>query len=677
MFKYISILFFLSILVTNSIFCQTCTTLGQNPTSAFPVCGTANFVQSTVPICGNRAVPNKNCPNDFLTDKNPFWYKFTCFTSGTLGFKITPNSSTSDYDWQLFDITNKNPMDVYSDPSLIIACNWSGETGATGASASGNTLFVCGTTNTSPYRPLFSSMPTIIAGHEYLLLVSHFSDTQSGYSLTFEGGAASTANITDPKDPHLSSARPICDGKTIAVKLNKKMKCNSLDLTGKEFTITPSISSIIGAAAFGCTNSFDMDSLVLTLSAPLPSGKYKIAVKYNPTGLNLVDNCDRTIPDTDTLEITIAKNIPAKMDSLVRLGCAPKELELVFDKPIRCSSIEPSGSDFSVSGPSTVTIISASGNCGNSNTTNSVKIQLAEPIQKGGVYTLTLKNGLDNNTVNDECGDPSPTATTLQFTIADTVSAFFTENIIYGCKTNTVSYQHNGNNNTSSWLWKFDNNISSTKKDTTIIFTTFGQKNATLTVSNGICSDTFSSSINFDNEIKAIFEGTQILCPGEEAIFNNESKGLIDKWQWNFGNGNTSSLETPPTIRYSFSNRTIDYPVRLIVSNTTSNCSDTAFQNIKIVNNCNIAVPAAFTPNNDGLNDYLYPLNAYKAIDLLFKVFNRQGQLVFETRDWTKKWDGTFKNAKQDAGAYVWYLQYTSLDDGKKHFLKGNSILMR
>ena len=50
-----------------------------------------------------------------------------------------------------------------------------------------------------------------------------------------------------------------------------------------------------------------------------------------------------------------------------------------------------------------------------------------------------------------------------------------------------------------------------------------------------------------------------------------------------------------------------------------------------------IAGPSAFTPNNDGLNDYLYPLNAYKATNLLFKVYNRFGKLVFETKDCTKK----------------------------------------
>jgi gliding motility-associated-like protein len=98
---------------------------------------------------------------------------------------------------------------------------------------------------------------------------------------------------------------------------------------------------------------------------------------------------------------------------------------------------------------------------------------------------------------------------------------------------------------------------------------------------------------------------------------------------------------------------------------------------LKVINNCFIAVPTAFTPNGDGMNDYLYPLNAYKARDLDFKVFNRYGQLVFETKDWTHKWDGTFHGVPQPMGSYVWELSYIDTDTGKKVFKKGATLLIR
>src|ERR1700704_5238067 len=76
-----------------------CTTLGQTPSTAFPVCGTDTFSQATVPPCGITTVTVPLChDNGLYTDINPFWYRFTCYTSGTLAFQITPNNLADDYD---------------------------------------------------------------------------------------------------------------------------------------------------------------------------------------------------------------------------------------------------------------------------------------------------------------------------------------------------------------------------------------------------------------------------------------------------------------------------------------------------------------------------------------------------------------------------------------------------
>ena len=98
---------------------------------------------------------------------------------------------------------------------------------------------------------------------------------------------------------------------------------------------------------------------------------------------------------------------------------------------------------------------------------------------------------------------------------------------------------------------------------------------------------------------------------------------------------------------------------------------------MKVLKSCYIAVPNAFTPNGDGINDFLYPVNAYKADDLEFSVYNRLGQRVFHTIDWTKKWDGTINGNPQDTGVYVWILKYTNRDTGKGVFQKGSTILIR
>jgi len=89
----------------------------------------------------------------------------------------------------------------------------------------------------------------------------------------------------------------------------------------------------------------------------------------------------------------------------------------------------------------------------------------------------------------------------------------------------------------------------------------------------------------------------------------------------------------------------------------------------------NIYVPNAFTPNNDGKNDVLY-VRANLIQDLEFAVYDRWGQLMFETKDITKGWDGTFKGKKMDAAVFGYYVK-GHCADGNVFEKKGNVTLLR
>ncbi len=68
-------------------------------------------------------------------------------------------------------------------------------------------------------------------------------------------------------------------------------------------------------------------------------------------------------------------------------------------------------------------------------------------------------------------------------------------------------------------------------------------------------------------------------------------------------------------------------------------------------------VPNSFTPNGDGLNDIFRPIPVGIAYTTFFRVYNRYGELLFETNEWLKGWDGTFKNKPQPNGTYTWIIQ--------------------
>jgi gliding motility-associated-like protein len=195
---------------------------------------------------------------------------------------------------------------------------------------------------------------------------------------------------------------------------------------------------------------------------------------------------------------------------------------------------------------------------------------------------------------------------------------------------------------------------------------------------NSACVSTSSVTVTLKNSavVKAGITGPAYVCRSRDtATFTSNSAGILNQWNWNFGNGQNSTIEIPQTVNFNISNDIDFYKVTLAVMDTAG-CTDTAYHTLKVADNCYIAVPTAFTPNGDGKNDFLYPVNAYKAKDLVFRVYNRNGQMVFETRNWMQKWDGRINGLLQQTGVYVWYLEYTS-DSNKRISLKGTTTLIR
>lgn len=677
-FKHGTLILLVLFLVSTpeKVFAQPCTTLGQTPSTAFPVCGTTVFHQSTVPLCATNDIFVPGCSGGTggaaYQNKNPFFYRFTCYVSGTLSFLITPLAPDEDYDWQLYDITGRNPEDIFTDNSLVVTGNWAGTYGPTGASATGFNGIQCASIP-SDGAPTFARSPNLVAGHEYLLMVSHFTDGQSGYDLSFSGG---TAVITDPKIPAMQTVKPDCDGLTLTLKLNKKVRCNTYTANGSEFSISPAVTTVVAAMPDSCQFAFDFDEITITLASPLPNGTYDLIINNGSDGNTLVDVCGNAIPTGQSVSFYYAVPQPIFADSVGKPGCAPDSVVVYFPKKLACNTIAPNGSDFSVSGPSPVTVASAAGrNCVN-NKSEFVVVKFTSPIYVGGLYTLNMKAGDDGTVIIDECGQETPVHSRT-FVAADTVNADFGYTGKLGCRQDTLTFSHNGAHGVNQWTWTFNNGAPVTTQSHTIIWPAISTNTVNLIVSNGTCKDTSSSTIVLDNEVKASFTMDKVTCPEDAVPVINTSTGIIDTWRWTYDVLGSSTLKDPPPFLFPTRNREAYYTVKLVASNTALNCSDSARQTITVLDFCRIEVPTAFTPNNDGLNDYFRPHNALKALNYEFKVFNRWGQLVFRSNNWQEKWDGRVKGNLQTTGVYVWMLSYTHRDTKQPVFKKGTVTLIR
>src|SRR5688572_7706493 len=117
-------------------------------------------------------------------------------------------------------------------------------------------------------------------------------------------------------------------------------------------------------------------------------------------------------------------------------------------------------------------------------------------------------------------------------------------------------------------------------------------------------------------------------------------------------------------------------PYKVQVFNSAG-CVDTAIVNIKVFATLpTVFVPSAFTPNNDGRNDVLRPVAVGMQQIQFFQVYNRWGQLVFNTQQNGKGWDGRVNGQLQSNNTFVWMVKAIDFT-GAVYFKKGTVTLIR
>ncbi|MEO8569653.1 MAG: gliding motility-associated C-terminal domain-containing protein, partial [Ginsengibacter sp.] len=95
----------------------------------------------------------------------------------------------------------------------------------------------------------------------------------------------------------------------------------------------------------------------------------------------------------------------------------------------------------------------------------------------------------------------------------------------------------------------------------------------------------------------------------------------------------------------------------------------------------NLLLPTAFTPNNDNLNDVYYPLTRGVKTVLNFAIYNREGQLIFQKKNFPPNdksfgWDGSTRGQQPSTAVYV-YIMEALCDSGEKLSKKGSFVLIR
>lgn len=163
-------------------------------------------------------------------------------------------------------------------------------------------------------------------------------------------------------------------------------------------------------------------------------------------------------------------------------------------------------------------------------------------------------------------------------------------------------------------------------------------------------------------------ETVTILNP--EVEFENTSTGAT-QFTWNI----LDSLFNSSDLQFTFGD-TGCYEVKLFAT-SNDGCVDSTQQLVCIENDFGVYIPNAFTPNGDGMNDKFFPSGfGISTEDFHMSIFNRWGELIFETTDVTKGWDGKSGVTSSPEDVYIWKLRVKD-ERGDHHSYRGHVTIVK
>lgn len=375
---------------------------------------------------------------------------------------------------------------------------------------------------------------------------------------------------------------PGCGTNLLKVAMSKPFLCNSLTATGSEFSISPGAHVITSVQSACNASAVFADTIIIVLQDPLLPGNYQLNINNGTDGNTLMDTCSILVPAGYFETFTAPALQLPEFDSVQVDNCDPGFIKVFYDRPILCSSVSPNGSDYSVTGPSSVTITAATTDvtC-TSGYTNWVRLQFAAPVNTVGTYILHNGIGIDGNGILDTCLASQNTAETIAFDMLLKPSAVFNSQVNWGCSNDTLILSHPGGNGINSWIWNFSTGGTASGQNVThIVPVTTPSVDVQLIVSNGFCSDTTTTTITLGNFLKAGFTNNPLdsFCINSPVIFTDTSRGNLVDYLWDFGDLSQYNGQTPPTHAYPISQ---NYTVKLTVTDIDG-CKDSAIKVIHV-----------------------------------------------------------------------------------------------
>jgi gliding motility-associated-like protein len=284
-------------------------------------------------------------------------------------------------------------------------------------------------------------------------------------------------------------------------------------------------------------------------------------------------------------------------------------------------------------------------------------------------YTLTVTNPAGcTNTDN------------VNVTIHPLPVVSFSSNEIDGCAPVSITFTNNNAASSVNCVWTFEGGGSQTGcGPITHVFNTPGIFDVTLTVTdvNGcVNSSTQTDMITVYPEVFAGFGVNQLSTTILDPTFHFTNTSInATSYSWEFGDGSTSSQTNPS---HTYADQPGVYHVVLHASNAAG-CNDSVVVVIEVVDELIYYVPNTFTPDGDEFNNTFFPVfsSGFDDQSYTLLIFDRWGEVLFESHDVNVGWDGTYHNELCKEGVYTWKIVIKEKNKDKRHDLVGHVNLLK
>ena len=252
------------------------------------------------------------------------------------------------------------------------------------------------------------------------------------------------------------------------------------------------------------------------------------------------------------------------------------------------------------------------------------------PTQDSIIEVFNVLNGCSSDTIQ-------ATVTVLPLPVST-----FNANVLQGCVPLSVNFSADVLNNTS-YNWQTSNQLNASGAQTTFDFSINGTFSISLTATLNGCSTTTTipNMIAVDNYPIAAFEpSSQVFSePNQSLSFWNSSVGAAT-YTWDFGDGGSSN-EEGPTHLFSLDN---EGTTVVLYAYSPLGCVDTASFFIGFDPGLVYYIPNSFTPDGDQFNQTFMPIftSGIDPYNYQLLIYNRWGEVIFESLNPEKGWDGTF-----------------------------------